>query len=241
MAESPAAHILVVDDHREIREALEDYLQVNGFRVSTAEDAAAARRLLERHDFDLVILDIMMPGEDGLSLFRSLRESNRVPVIFLTAMAEEVDRIVGLELGADDYLVKPFSPRELLARVRAVLRRWYELPPGRSAELPARLRFDIWILDTASRRLEGPDGEVVLSSGEYALLLAFLRHPGAVLSRDELLGMTRGREAKAYDRSIDIQVSRLRRKLEQDPSDPRLIVTQWGGGYVLTARVERLP
>lgn len=232
-------HVLVVDDHREIREALRDYLGRHGFRVTPAADAAQARKVISRSAVDLVVLDIMMPGEDGLSLCRDLRAGRELPVIFLSAMAEETDRIVGLELGADDYLVKPFSPRELLARIRAVLRRAEALPRGRPRRIAERVRFDRWELDANQRELCSESGGVVtLSTAEYALLEVFLTHPGVVLSRDQLLVLARGREAKAYDRSVDIQVSRLRRKLEEDPANPRLIKTDWGGGYYLAAEVQ---
>jgi len=233
-------HVLVIDDHREIREALRDFLQRNALRVSLAADAAQARQVLERQAIDLIVLDIMMPGEDGLSFCRWLRQTHRTPVIFLTAVAEEVDRVVGLELGADDYLVKPFNPRELLARIRAVLRRWDELPPKRLPGNAGRFRFAGWELDPARRELTGRRARLTLSSGELSLLLAFLTHPGTVLSRDELLDLTRGRDARAFDRSVDIQVSRLRRKMEVDAADPALIVTHRGGGYSLAADVEAL-
>lgn len=238
MTEPSASHILVVDDHREIREALRDYLSRHGFRVSCAASAAEARQLVARAGIDLAVLDVMMPGEDGLSLCRDLRAAHDMPVIFLTAMAEDTDRIVGLELGADDYLVKPFNPRELLARIRAVLRRWHAMPPNRP-KLAQRVRFDRWTLEPAQRELRAADGDIVsLSTAEYGLLEVFLSHPGVVLSRDQLLELARGREAKAFDRSVDIQVSRLRRKIEEDPAAPRLIKTDWGGGYYLAVEVE---
>ncbi len=234
----PQPHLLVVDDHREIREALEEYLTRNGYRVTTAADAAVARQVLVRGEFDLVVLDIMMPGEDGLALCRWMGATAAVPVIFLTAMAEATDRIVGLEVGADDYLVKPFEPRELLARVRAVLRRVHALPP-RSRVEALTVRFDRWRLDVGQRELRGPDGEAVaLSGAEFELLSAFLRYPDTVLSRDQLLELTQGGESRAFDRRIDIQVSRLRRKIEQDPANPRIIKTHWGGGYSLIGPVE---
>lgn len=233
-------HILVVDDHRDIRELVGKFLTQHGFRTTTAESAAAARRALERAQVDLVVLDVMMPGEDGLSLCRHLRETTALPIILLTAVAEETDRIIGLEMGADDYLTKPFNPRELVARIRAVLRRATSLPPSRSVEPAERLRFDRWMLDGGTRELIGPDGvAVALSTGEYLLLGAFVTHPRRVLSRDQLLDLTRGRTAALFDRSIDNQVSRLRRKIEDDPKNPRLIKTVWGGGYMLTAEVER--
>jgi len=234
-----APHILVVDDHRDIRELLGRFLTRSGLRVSTAESAAAARRVLKASAVDLVVLDIMMPGEDGLSLCRELRATTSQPVILLTAVAEETDRIVGLEIGADDYVTKPFNPRELLARIKAVLRRTFALPPQRGAPPGERLRFDRWVLDTARRELIAEDGVAVpLSTGEFLLLSAFLAHPRIVLTRDQLLDLTRGREAVPFDRSVDNQVSRLRRKLERDPKRPELIKTHWGGGYSLTAEVQ---
>ena len=221
MAES-GAHVLVVDDHRDIRDALSRYLQSNGLRVSTAESAAAARRVLKERDIELIVLDIMMPGEDGLSLCRSVREGKGVPVILLSARVEELDRIVGLEVGADDYVTKPFSPRELLARIQAVLRRTNELPPSQRPRLGKRVRFGDWVLNGPERTLTGKDGVAIsLSSAEHALLTIFLDHPHVVLTRDQLLERVKGREADAvFDRSIDTQISRLRRKLEEDPRNP---------------------
>ncbi len=227
-------HLLIVDDHREIRDLLGRYLAKHGYRTSTADSASTARRILQAGAVDLVILDIMMPGEDGLALCRSLRESGAVPVILLTAVAEETDRIVGLEMGADDYVTKPFSPRELLARIKAVLRRAWALPPQRGSLPAQRIRFDRWLLEVGRRELVGEDGVAVpLSTGEFLLLSAFLAHPQMVLSRDQLLDLTRGREAVPFDRSVDNQVSRLRRKIERDPKRPELIKTHWGGGYSL--------
>jgi two-component system, OmpR family, response regulator len=231
-------HILVVDDHRDIRELLARYLARHGFRVTAAENAAAARRQLQASAIDLVVLDIMMPGEDGLSLCRHLRATGGVPVILLTAVTEETDRVVGLEIGADDYVTKPFNPRELLARIRAVLRRVHSLPPQRGRPSATRLRFDGWVLDTGRRELEGPDGVAVpLSTGEFLLLSAFIEHPRIVLTRDQLLDLTRSRDAVPFDRAIDNQVSRLRRKVEADPKRPLLIKTHWGGGYSFEAEV----
>ena len=232
-------HILVVDDHRDIREPLARYLRQHGLRVSMAENAAAARKTLRSGAFDLVVLDVMMPGEDGLGLCRHLRETSDIPVILLTAMAEETDRVVGLEIGADDYVTKPFNPRELLARIKAVLRRAHSLPPQKQAAAVS-LRFDGWTLQVAARELIGPDGVAVpLSTAEFQLLTAFVEHPRMVLSRDQLLDLTRGREAAPFDRSIDNQVSRLRRKIEADPKNPQIIKTVWGGGYSFVAEVER--
>ncbi len=239
MTETP--HILIVDDNRDIRDALGAYLAKSGYRVSEAESAAAARRVLEASAIDLVVLDIMMPGEDGLSLCRSLRATGQIPIIMLTAMVEETDRVVGLEVGADDYVTKPFNPRELLARIKAVLRRVHSLPPERATPTADRLAFDRWTLDTARRELIDEAGVgVALSTGEFLLLSAFLGHPKRVLTRDQLLDLTRGREAALFDRSIDNQVSRLRKKIERDPRKPEIIKTHWGGGYSLTADVTAL-
>ena len=232
-------HILVVDDARDIREPLTRYLKENGYRATPAESAAAARRSLRTAGIDLVILDIMMPGEDGLSLCRFIRESSGVPVIMLTARGEELDRIVGLEIGADDYVAKPFNPRELLARVGAVLRRTNTLPPRLRGPAAERYRFGEWTFNASQREISGPDGLAIpLSSGEFKLLMAFLERPKVALSREQLLDLTKGRDAEVFDRSIDNQVSRLRRKIEEDPKNPRYIKTVWGGGYMFTSEVE---
>ncbi|MGH6943179.1 MAG: response regulator [Geminicoccaceae bacterium] len=234
----PSAHILVVDDHREIRDLLAKYLATHGFRVSAAESASKARKVLETSAIDLVVLDIMMPGEDGLSLCRDLRATTDLPVIMLTAMAEDTDRVVGLELGADDYVVKPFNPRELVARIKAVRRRANSLPHQSRRPDAEVLRFDRWRLNVARRELIGADGVAIpLSTAEFLLLSAFLGHPKMVLSRDQLLDLTRGRAANVFDRSIDNQVSRLRKKIEIDPREPSLIKTVWGGGYMFAAEV----
>lgn len=235
---STQPHILVVDDSRDIRELLVRYLEANGFRASAAEGADAARRLLKTSAVDLAVLDVMMPGEDGLSLCRSLHFDSDLPVIMLTARGEDVDRILGLEMGADDYIAKPFNPRELVARIGAVLRRTNAMPRKAGAQRAALIRFDRWTLDTAQRELAGPDGTIVpLSAGEFRLLLAFIERPNMSLSRDQLLDITKGRNADPFDRSIDNAVSRLRRKIEEDPKSPRLIKTVWGGGYVFTASI----
>jgi two-component system OmpR family response regulator len=236
MIEHTDPHILIVDDARDIREPLGQYLRKQGFRTTLAADAADARVAIEESAISLVVLDIMMPGEDGLSLCRWLVGRGGPPVILLTAMADETDRIVGLEIGADDYLVKPFNPRELLARIRAVLRR---APPVTPTVTASRRAFGPWTHDAAARSLHHEDGrEVGLTSGENRLLSIFLDRPRSVLSRATLLDLTAGREAKAYDRAIDNQVSRLRRKIEADPQNPALLVTDWGGGYALAADVE---
>ncbi|GAB7553994.1 response regulator [Novosphingobium sp. 11B] len=238
-APSPAK-LLLVDDEASLREPLGDYLSRQGFAVVQASSAAEARSRLRDAKFDLVLLDIMMPGEDGLSLCRHLVEAQDVPVIFLTARGEATDRIVGLEIGADDYVVKPFEPRELVARVRSVLRR-----ASRAAPAPVEneaFEFEGWRLDPLKRRLIDAEGAVVaISSVEYRLLMAFLEHPRQVLNRDRLLDMVQGREAHLFDRAVDNQVSRLRRKIEQDSRNAQLIQTVWGGGYMLAADVRRVP
>lgn len=236
-------HIAVIDDHQDIRELVARYLGERGYRVSMADGGDALRRLLEVDTPDLIILDIMMPGDDGLVLCRELRASSQIPVIFLTAMAEDTDCIIGLEIGGDDYLTKPFNPRELLARVKAVLRRAGNQgqPALKSQELGKRLRFDDKVLDSVRHEIIGNDGvAITLSNAEFRLLSVFLKHPGVVLSRDQLLDLTSGRTADVWDRTIDNQVSRLRRKIESDPGRPSLIKTCWGDGYQFTAEVVNL-
>lgn len=248
-------HLLVVDDDKEIRSLLSQFLTRHGYRVSVAKDGAEMNRVLEAGRIDLIVLDLMLPGEDGLALCRRLRAggggalgASAVPVIMLTAMGEETDRIIGLEMGADDYLAKPFNPRELLARIKAVLRRatWLSAAGGGRSDNPTEeggegtraIIFAGWSLDMARRELHAADGMLVpLSAGEYDLLLAFVEHPRRVLTRDQLLDLTRGRAAAPFDRSIDVQVSRLRRKIEPDPKDPTLIKTVRSGGYLFTAEV----
>ena len=231
--------VLLVDDEPSLREPLAEYLARQGFIVAQADDAAKARTLLLDDTPDIVLLDIMMPGEDGLSLCRHLTEAKQLPVILLTARGEATDRIVGLEIGADDYVVKPFEPRELVARIRSVLRR--SSKPATAPEEDAPYEFENWRLDPLKRRLTDPEGTVVpLSSAEFRLLCAFLNHPRQVLDRDRLLDMVQGREAHLFDRAVDNQVSRLRRKIEEDSRDPKLIQTVWGGGYRLAADVKRL-
>lgn len=234
----PTPHLLLVDDSRDITEPLSRYLIKKGMRVSTAAGGAEMRRLMKANAFDLVVLDVMMPGEDGLSLCRMLRESSDIPVILLTAMVEETDRIVGLEIGADDYVTKPFSPRELLARIRAVMRRTQSVPSSRNATPVKRYRFDRWRLDAGRRELIDFDDVVVpLSSAEFRLLLVLLQRPHMVLSREQLLDLTAGRALEPFERSIDNQVSRLRKKIEADPKNPNIVKTVWGGGYVLAVEV----
>ena len=237
---SGSPHVLIVDDDGEIRDLLARFLNKHGYRVDTAADGRAMARLLEASRFDLVVLDLMLPGEDGLTLCRRLRAQSSLPIIILTAIGEDTDRIVGLEMGADDYLAKPFNPRELLARIKAVLRR-AEGAVRHTSEGGGRIfAFDDWRLDAAKRELRSADGVLVpLTAGEFDLLVAFAEHPQRVLSRDQLLDLTRGRSALPFDRSIDVQLSRLRRKIEADPKEPALIKTVRGGGYIFAPEVER--
>jgi two-component system OmpR family response regulator len=237
VAMAGAPHILIVDDHREIRELVTRALVKEGFRVSSAADGRAMQKVLSDGRIDLILLDLMLPGEDGLSLCRTLRAKSTIPIIMLTAKGDEIDRVIGLEMGADDYLPKPFGSRELIARIRAVLRRG-QRGDAAAADKPAQYRFDRWRLDTAARELLRDDGVTVpLSTGEYDLLLAFVERPQRVLSREQLLDLARGRAAANFDRAIDTQVSRLRKKIERDAADPKIIKTVWGGGYTFTAAV----
>jgi two-component system OmpR family response regulator len=232
-------HILIVDDDAEIRSLLGRYLEKNGLRATAVGDGRAMWQALDAGVFDLVVLDLMLPGDDGLTLCRMLRAKSDIPVIMLTARGEETDRVVGLEMGADDYVPKPFSARELLARIKVVLRRTRSLPHNLHPEQEPQLRIGDWVLDTAHRHLVGPDGVVVpLSGAEYRLLRIFVAHPNRVLNRDQLVELTQGREADALDRSIDVQVSRLRHRLRDDPREPRLIKTVRGEGYVLAVPVQ---
>lgn len=235
-----SAHIIVVDDEPEICELIESYLTQARYRVSIASNGAALRRLMSETMADLVILDIGLPDEDGLSLTRYLREHFNVAVIILTGKGEIIDRVVGLEIGADDYVSKPFDLRELLARVRSVLRRTSLLRPSRLGSLMKRpVTFGHWYLDPASRRLFSDEGqEVFLTTAEFELLSVFINHPHRVLSRDELLSIIHNRAATPFDRGIDVQVGRLRRKIEADPENPVLIKTVRGAGYIFTANVE---
>ncbi len=231
-------HILIVDDDAEIRKLLGDYLQKNGMKTTAVADGRAMWQALEAGRVDLIVLDLMLPGDDGLTLCRNLRVKSEIPVIMLTARGDETDRIVGLEMGADDYLPKPFSPRELLARIKVILRRSRSLPDNLRPEDARHLRFSDWLLDTAHRHLVSAAGVVTpLSGSEYRLLRIFLSHPNRVMNRDQLVDLTQGREADPLDRSIDVQVSRLRHRLGDDPRDPRLIKTVRGEGYVLSVPV----
>ena len=231
-------HILVVDDDREIRDLLSRFLRKHGFRVAAAAEGREMRKVLETGRFDLIVLDLMLPGEDGLALCRWVRATSQVPVIMLTAVGEDTDRIIGLEMGADDYIAKPFNPRELLARIRAVLRRAEGLPNAEARK--GVLVFEGWKLDTDRRELYRPDGELVpLTSGEYDLLLALVERAQRVLTRDQLLDLTRGRDTIPFDRSIDVQISRLRRKIEDDPREPVRIKTVRGGGCVFASEVSK--
>lgn len=226
--------ILIVDDDPRLRDLLRRYLGENGFNVLVSENGEAMKRLWVREHFDVLILDLMMPGEDGLAILKRLRaEKDMTPVIMLTARGEDVDRILGLELGADDYLGKPFNPRELLARIHAVLRRRpRQDAPGAPSMENEVVKFGDFELDLGTRVLK-KNGEIVpLTTGEFAVLKAFARHPRQPLSRDKLMEMARGREYEAFDRSLDVQVSRLRKLLEPDPSKPRYLQTVWGLGYV---------
>ena len=242
-----ADHILVVDDDAEIRNLLGEYLRKNGYRATVVADGKAMWTALARANVDLIVLDLMLPGDDGLTLCRKLRAASHTPgdtpagtpVIMLTARGEETDRIVGLEMGADDYLAKPFSPRELLARIKSVLRRTRSLPQNLRPDEARAITFAGWRLDTIARHLVSAEGVVTsLGGAEYQLLRIFLSHPNHVLTRDQLMVLSRGRESEPFDRTIDLQVSRLRHRLGDDSSDPQIIKTVRGEGYVLAAPVE---
>jgi two-component system, OmpR family, response regulator len=234
-------HILIVDDDREIRTLLREYLEKNGFRATVATDGKGMRRAIEQGHVDLIVLDLMLPGEDGLSLCRELRAHSQVPVLMLTALGEEIDRIVGLEVGADDYLAKPFSPRELLGRIKAILRRTAYMPREPVAEEVQGYRFGDWQLDTTSRTLTHTDGsQVALSGAEFRLLAVLLAHPKRVLSRVQLMELLRGRDLDPFDRSIDVRISRLRQTLRDDARSPTIIKTVYGEGYLIGVPVEQL-
>ncbi len=236
-----ATTVLLVDDERTLREPLVDYLVGQGFVVFEADSAAAARSILREKTADIALVDIMMPGEDGLSLTRHLIEGQGLPTILLTAMGEATDRIVGLEIGADDYVTKPFEPRELVARIRSVLRRAGRNHAEHVGDEDAHYLFEGWRLDPLKQRLTDPEGSVIpISTAEFRMLRAFLDNPRAVLNRDRLLDMVQGREAHLFDRAVDNQVSRLRRKIEEDSRDPHFIQTVRGGGYRFAADVTRV-
>jgi len=231
--------ILIVDDDEDIRKLLEEYLRKNGFDAHAVADGPAMREALAAKPASLVVLDLMLPGEDGLSLCRQLRARSQVPVLMLTAKGDPVDRIIGLEMGADDYLAKPFDPRELVARIRSILRRAKALPADTEINVPESFSFSGWRLDTRERNLRAPDGVVVpLSGAEYRLLLIFLHNANAVVSRDQLSNFTFGHDADPLDRTIDMQVSRLRERLRDQAREPAIIKTVRGKGYVLAVRVE---
>lgn len=234
-------HILLVDDEASLREPLADYLIRQGYKVQQASDASIARSLLNAYDFDIILLDIMMPGEDGLSLCRFVTDKTDIPVIFISAKTEETERIIGLELGADDYVTKPFSPRELVARIKVVLRRAEKGGQKQAGTSGGVYQFSGWTLKCDKRSLVDSEGvNISLSTGEYQMLLALVSRAGKVLNRDQLLDITQGREAHAFDRAVDNQISRLRRKIEIDPKNPEIIKTVWGGGYVLAGEVKSL-
>ena len=233
-------HLLIVDDDADIRQLLGDYLRENGYRVTSAADGKGMRAVLAAGMPDLIVLDVMLPGEDGISLCRAVRARSEVPIIMLTARGDDTDRIVGLEVGADDYVPKPFNPRELLARVKSVLRRANSLPPNLRREETRWFMFAGWSLDAMTRNLTAPDGVVVpLSSTEFKLLRVLLDHPGRVLTRDQLIELMLSRDAGPFDRALDVQVSRLRQRLREDAKDPAIIKTVRGQGYVLAAAVGR--
>jgi len=231
-------HILIVDDGAEIRGLIREYLQKHGYRVATAANGRELRSAAQTAPPDLIVLDLMLPGEDGLELCRELRTGSNVPIIMLTARGDETDRIVGLEMGADDYLPKPFSPRELLARIKSVLRRARALPENLKREEVSSFRFAGWTLDVVTRSLTSPQGVVVpLGGTEFRLLRIFLDHPNRVLTRDQLIDLMLSRDANPFDRAIDVQVSRLRHRLGDDAKEPAIIKTVRSQGYVLAAEV----
>jgi len=234
-------HLLIVDDDAEIRRLLQEYFEKNGFRVTAAADGRAMRASMKVARPDIVVLDLMLPGEDGLALCRDLRSHSNIPIIMLTARGEETDRIVGLEMGADDYVPKPFHPRELLARVKSILRRARSVPDNLQSERIKAFRFAGWTLDVATRTLTAPDGVVVdLSGTEFRLLRTLLEYPNRTLTRDQLIDLMLAREAGPFDRAIDVQVSRLRHRLRDNGKEPTLVKTVRGQGYVLAAAVEAI-
>lgn len=239
-AAPPAAHVLAVDDDASVRQLVADYLSQNELRVTTVATGKELQAVMARETIDLVVLDVRLQGEDGMQIARKLREQSGIPILMLTGRAEEADRVMGLELGADDYLTKPFSPRELLARIRALLRRAQAQATVADALGKARAyRFGGWELNVGLRKLKSPQGEAItLTNGEFSLLAAFLSAPQRILTRDQLLELSRLHNAEVYDRSIDVQILRLRRKIEADPAHPQFIVTERGAGYVFNGAVE---
>ena len=238
MAET--SHILVVDDDRDIRTLLSEYLEKNGYRASAVAEGKAMKRLLEHTHIDLIVLDVMLPGDDGLKLCRELRKDSQVPIIMLTALGDDIDRIVGMEVGSDDYLAKPFNPRELLVRIKAVLRRTVHAPRDPLSTEVRGYRFGDWRLDTTTRELTHANGNVVsLSGAEFRLLSILLGHPSRVLSRTQLMELIRGRDADPFDRSIDVRISRLRQTLGDDARAPQIIKTVYGEGYLIGVPVEQ--
>lgn len=234
-------HILILDDDEEIRNLLHDFLSKNNYLVSTAQNSDELFHLLKNNkNIDVIVLDIMLPGMDGFEICKTLRRFSEIPIIMLTAVSEETDRIIGLELGADDYLTKPFNPRELLARIKAIIRRVEHIDGTHVTRKYSIFKFSGWTLDTATRCFFSPDNvEIPLSSRNYDLLLIFLENPQQVLSRDQLLDILSNRSAGPFDRSIDVQISRLRQKLDDDPKDPKLIKTIRTGGYLFTSTVTK--
>jgi len=235
---SVAPHILVVDDDADVRQMIDDYLTEFDLRVSCAADSRAMREALETGVVDLLVLDLKLNREDGMTIARELRARSSIPIIMLTSRKDDADRIMGLELGADDYLTKPFNPRELLARIRTVLRRTQAHPAPSDSTAPRAFRFCDWQLNLRTRRLNSAAGPVELTHTEYDLLMAFLGAPQRILTREQLLELIRGDDCEVFDRSIDVQILRLRRKIEADPSRPQLIRTERGLGYFFTAKVE---
>ncbi|QDH16597.1 response regulator [Swingsia samuiensis] len=233
-------HLLIIDDDREIRELLTQFLERNHFRVTAAKDGREARKAWASGHYQLIVLDLMLPGEDGLDIARWVRSQNNIPIIMVTAMGDETDRIIGLEFGADDYVTKPFNPRELLARIRAVLRRSSDTTEKRLSVDVRKISFAGWNIDPIYRRLFNPQGsEIPLTGGEYDLLMALLERANRVLTREMLMELLHGRQAGPFDRSIDVAISRLRRKLDSESGNSQIIKTIRGGGYVLAAEVER--
>lgn len=233
-------HILIVDDERDITAPLATYLNKHGYKTSIADNGEALDKVLLRESIDLIVLDIMMPGEDGLSICRRLQDKKHIPIILLTALTDETDRIVGLEVGADDYLCKPFNPRELVARIKSVIRR-SEMMPHHKKSLAGMVKFDRWRVNLSFKEIiDEQDVVTILSSGEHRLLVSLIEYAGITLSRDQLMDMTKGQESKMFDRSIDNHISRLRQKIEQDPKHPKIITTHRGGGYAFVAQLEYL-